>query len=258
MSPLVPSFLAYKLWLIWLVVAVALLIVKPWGGGFSWDEWCAVAAPLLLIHPSVRGIDVLIVGVAVSSLAWIFLGDQSGGWPELACLWGVLAAGTVVGMGAARGAAEGRYASGVCLEQNENLFFGSLSRELCRARRDGSSFVVLSVDRQAENSALSLRCVCELLDAELRAFADIAQVGERVLALVPEVDDDQYGPMLNRLMAKVESTDCGPIRIGMARFPQDAIFAEGLIEAADRKRIGKSDPGLSHVNFGHTERAVHS
>ena len=120
---------------------------------------------------------------------------------------------------------------------NEDVFFGALNRELCRARRDEGSFAVLSLDRRAGHPGTSLRCVCELLDAELRAYADIAQVGERVLALVPEVRGSQYEPLLKRLTARSKTTDCGEIRIGLARFPQDAICAEGLIDMADRKRL---------------------
>ena len=38
------------------------------------------------------------------------------------------------------------------------------------------------------------------------------------------------------LAAKAETALGGQIRIGLAHYPQDAIFAEDLIELADRKR----------------------
>jgi len=229
---------AYQLWIMWLVAAVGLLIAKPWGV-FSWDEWFAVAAPLLLIHPMVSRMFMLIGGLVVSGAAWIVVGDQAGGWPELACLWGVLAAGTVISFAATRSSRDGQSELGVVAPiANEDLFFDALNRELCRARRDEGSFAVLSVDQQiADHPDTSLRRVCELLDAELRAYADIAQVGERVLALVPELGDSQCAPFLQRLSARAKASDCGEIRIGLARFPQDAVCAKDLVDVADRKRL---------------------
>jgi len=238
MSFVMPRVSAYELWIVWLVVAVGLLIAKPWGV-FGWDEWFVVAAPLLLIHPMVSRMFVLIGGLVASSVAWISLGDQAGGWPELACLWGILTAGTVISFAATRSSHDGQSEPGVVAPiANEDLFFDALNRELCRARRDEGSFAVLSVDQQiVGHPDTSLRSVCELLDAELRAYADIAQVGERVLALVPGLGDSQYVPLLQRLSARAKASDCGEIRIGLARFPQDAVCAKDLIDVADRKRL---------------------
>lgn len=237
MTPVLPRVSAYQLWMVWLVTAVALLIAKPWGV-FGWDELFVVAAPLLLIHPMVRSMYVFIGGLAASSVAWIVVGDQAGGWPELACLWGGLAAGTVIGSTVTRNSRDGQSEPGVVAPiSNEGLFFDALNRELCRARRDEGSFAVLSVDQTAGPPDISLRRVCELLDAELRAYADIAQVGDRVLALVPEVADNQHVELLRRLMTSAKASGCGEIHIGLARFPQDAVCAEDLIDMADRKRI---------------------
>jgi hypothetical protein len=49
--------------------------------------------------------------------------------------------------------------------------------------------------------------------------------------------DSQYVPLLQRLSAKAKASDCGEIRIGLARFPQDAVCAKDLIDVADRKRF---------------------
>lgn len=252
MTPVLPHFSANKLWMVWLVTAVALLIAKPWGV-FSWDEWLAVAMPLLLIHPAVRRVDVFISGLVATSAAWVALGEQSGGWPELACLWGVLAAGIVVGFAAMRGSRDGQFPLGVVDPiTNQGLFFEALNRELCRARRDEGTFAVISVGRQAGHPDIALRSVCELLDAELRAYADIAQVGDRVLALVPNVGDSQYVPLIDRLMARSQTTDCGEICIGLARFPQDAICAKDLIDMADRKRLVRGVAKSSSESHSHT------
>ncbi len=253
MAPVLPPALVYKLWVVWLAVALALLIAKPWGV-FSWDEWLVVAVPLLLIHAGVRPLYVFLGGLAASSLAWMFLGDQSGGWPELACLGVVLVVGTVIGFIATRDDRDGQSKLGLMDPlTNEDLFLAALNRELGRARRDEGSFAVLSVDQKEGHPDKSQRLVCEFLDAELRVYADIAQVGERVLALVPEVSDDQYEPMSKRLMARAKTSSCGEINIGLARFPLDAVCAKDLINVADRRRlvrgvsVSSSDSSESHL-----------
>jgi hypothetical protein len=236
---------AYQLWIVWSVAATGLLMAKPWGL-FSWDEWIAVAAPLLLIHPMVSRKFVLIGGLAVSGAAWAVVGGPAGSFLELACLWGVLTVGTFIAFAATRSSHEGQSEPGSLAPlDTEGLFFDALNRELCRARRDEGSFAVLSVDQQIvghSDTPRSLRRVCELLDAELRAYADIAQVGDRALALVPGLADNQCVPMLLRLSARAEAYDCGEIRIGLARFPQDAVCAKDLIDIADRKRLVKGVP----------------
>lgn len=231
---------AYQLWIVWSVAAIGLLMAKPWGL-FGWDEWIAVAAPLLLIHPIVSVKFVLIGGLAVSGAVWFIVGGPAEGMLELACLWAVLTAGTFIASAATRSSHEGQSESGsVAAIDTEGLFLDALNRELCRARRDEGSFAVLSVDLQNaghSDTSRSLRRVCEFLDAELRAYADIAQVGDRALALVPGLADNQCAPMLLRLSARAKAYDCGEIRIGLARFPQDAACAKDLIDLADRKRL---------------------
>ncbi len=237
--PLIPPRVpGLKLWLVWFAVAVALLHAKPWGV-FGWDEWFACAAPLLLLHPAVRRIDALSIGLVVSSLAWIAVGEPSGGWPELACLWSVVVAGTAIGY-VARRAVGDMYSQMPIVPypvDAGDIFFVALGRELCRARRHDGSFVVLSVDQHSANPETSLRSVAELFNSELHAYADITTVGDRVLALVPEIREQEHRFLLRRLTAKAVTALGGEIRIGLARYPQDAIYAEDLIEAADRRRL---------------------
>ncbi|MEH6588782.1 MAG: hypothetical protein V7746_00920 [Halioglobus sp.] len=251
MIAILPRLPVYTLWLVWMATATAALIVKPWGN-FGWDEWLVITVPLMLLHPRARHLDVLVVGLITSGLVWFFLKDNSAGWSELACLWSALAAGTVVAYTATRGSRDRKVEPDNVLPlADEDTFFDALNRELCRARRDEGSFAVLSVDRHVGQGDASLGCVCELLDTEMRAYADIAQVGERVLVLVPEVGDSQHEPLLKRLQGNAESSGCGELRIGLARFPQDAVCADDLIDLADRKRLVRGvSPirGVSHVS----------
>jgi hypothetical protein len=248
MLRILPKVSAYKLWLAWIVTAVALLVAKPWGA-FSWSEWLAVALPLLLMHPAVGRRVVLIIGLVVITPVWMALGDQSGGWPELACLWVVLAIGTVIGFAATRAVSDEQLQQGALPPSiNVNPFFDALNRELCRARRDESTFAVLSVDRHAEHPSDSLHRVCELLNTELRAYADIAHIGDRVLVLVPNVLDDQYLPLLKRLTTRAAASDCGEIRIGLARFPQDAACVQDLINSADNARLERGIYRIPHAS----------
>ena len=252
--PRVPRLKLWLVWLVWLAVAVALLHAKPWGA-FGWDEWLACAAPLLLLHPAVRCMDALSIGLVVSSLAWITAGEPSGGWPELACLWSVVVAGTAIGYVARR--AEGDMYSQMpnvpYLVDAGDIFFAVLCRELCRARRHDGSFVVLSVDQHSANPEISLRSIAELLNSELHAYADITKVGDRVLALVPETRGEEHKFLLRRLTTKAVTALGGEIRIGLAGYPKDALYAEDLIEAADRKRLAG---GLAR-NYGVRDEGEH-
>ena len=49
------------------------------------------------------------------------------------------------------------------------------------------------------------------------------------------------------LAAKAETALGGQIRIGLAHYPQDAIFAEDLIELADRKRRARAGTPLEEA-----------
>ena len=237
MSAVRSQVTGFKLWLVWIVVAVGLLFAKPWGA-FGWDELAVCAAPLLLLHPAVRIMDVLSIGLVVTGLAWILAGEPSGGWPELAYLGGVLVIGLAIGYAAKRAEAD-RYARkpGVpSLEDPGSIFLVVLGRELSRARRHDSSFAVLSVDQNEANPEISLDSIAELLTSELHAYADTAKVGDRVLALVPEVSIEGQPFLLRRLTAKAVTALGGEIRIGLAHYPADAMFADDLVELADRRR----------------------
>ena len=127
-------FSGFRFWLIWNVAAVCLLYAKPWGA-FGWDELAVCAAPLLLLRPSMRRVNVLSIGLVVSSLAWITTGDQSGGWPELAYLGAVLVGGIMIGDAANRAEAARKTQSPdvTSLANAGDLFLFLLGRELSRA-----------------------------------------------------------------------------------------------------------------------------
>jgi hypothetical protein len=251
-----PSASALKTWLVWNVVAVALLLAKPWGS-FGWDELAACAAPLLLLHPAMRRVNVLTIGLVISSLAWIMAGEPSGGWPELVCLGSILVAGIAIGGSAVRAEAERNAQVPVVasLQDAGDLFLFVLGRELSRARRHDSPFAVLSVDPHSANPELSLDSIAEMLYRELHAYADTEKVGDRVLALVPEVSTEGQHFLVRRLETKAESELGGRIRIGLAHYPQDAMFAEALIDVADRKRCAVTD-GQKEV-AAHKEGTTH-
>ena len=237
MSQVRPGFPGFKLWLVWIVVAVALLYIKPWGA-FGWDELAVCAAPLLLLRRSIRRVDVLSIGLVVSSLAWYLAGEPAGGWQELAYLGGVLVVGIFIGH-AAREAEEESDAKSPAVSSRDSageVFLVVLGRELSRARRHDSTFAVLSVDEHPDNAGLALDAIAELLNSELHAYADTALVDDRVLALVPEISTEGQQFLLRRLTAKAVTALGGEIRIGMAHYPQDAMFAEDLIAEADRRR----------------------
>ena len=243
-----PSVTAVHLWLIWTVVAVALLYAKPWGP-FGWDELTVCAAPLLLLRSSMSRVNVLTIGLVVASLAWILAGEPSGGWLELACLASVLVVGIAAGDAARRAENYGTGQKSVVatLEEPADIFLFVLGRELSRARRHESSFAVLSADQHSAGSETSLDAIAELLDRELHAYADTVKVGDRVLALVPEVSTEGQHFLLRRLRSKA-ATELGVgIRIGLSHYPEDAKFAEDLIELADRSRCALASASVEHA-----------
>jgi hypothetical protein len=246
-----------KLWLVWIAVSVALLYAKPWGV-FGWDELAVCAAPLLLLHPAVRCLDVLSIGLVVSSLAWITAGELSGGWPELAYLGTVLVAGTAIGYAARRaeGVRSAQMAMVPSVVDAGDIFFVVLGRELSRARRHDSSFAVLSVDQDAASPELSLDSVAELLNSELHAYADTAKVGDRILALVPEISTEGRQFLLRRLTTKAVTALGGEIRIGLAHYPEEGLYAEDLIEVADRKRRTGAGAQMEETPYGAEDTAA--
>ncbi len=259
MSMIRPRVPGFKLWLVWIAVAVALLYAKPWGA-FGWDELAVCAAPLMLLHPAVRFMDVLSIGLVVSSLAWIMAGEPSGGWPELAYLGCVLVVGIAIGY-AARQTEADKYAQMPGVHSPEdagNIFFVVLDRELSRARRHIRSFAVLSVDQHEANPELSLDSIAALLTSELHAYADTAKVDDRILALVPEVTTEGQYFLRRRLAAKAVTELGGEIRIGLALYPQDAMFAEDLVEVADRNRRAGGGAQMNRVADDVDDTAVAS
>ncbi len=233
------SISSCQLGMVWLVVAVAMLIAKPWGE-FYWDEWVALATPVLFLHARVRRFDALIIGLAASGMAWFLLSTQSGGWLELACLWAVVVGGIIFGFAALRGDHVGwSYDRTSRRLSNENVFLDTLERELCRTRREEGSLAVLSVAWNTDNATNSLHEACKFLNTQLRAYADIAQVDGRVLALIPNTKESDCAPLLRRLLAKSERYHDGGLEFGLAHFPSDEICTAELIKTADRKRVVK-------------------
>jgi hypothetical protein len=209
------------------------------------------AAPLLLLRPSVSRINGLSIGLVVSSLAWILAGEPSGGWLELACLGSVLVAGIAIGDAARRAEADRNASVPVVTSLHEaaDIFLFVLGRELSRARRHDSSFAVLSVDQHSANPELSLGSIRDMLERELHAYADTVKVDDRVLALVPEVSTEGQHFLLRRLTTKAETALGGKIRIGLAHYPNDVMFAEDLIELADQKRCAWADASMKEAHF---------
>ena len=248
MSLIWPRVPGFRLWLVWIVIAMALLYAKPWGA-FGWDELAVCAAPLLLLHPAVRIMDVLSIGLVVTSLAWIIAGEPSGGWSELAYLGCVLVTGIAIGYSARRAEGNGKAQMPIVpsLEDPGDVFRVVLGRELSRARRHDCSFAVLSVDQHAKNPELSLDSIAELIISELHAYADTAKVDDRILALVPEISTEGQRFLLRRLETKAVAALGGQIRIGLAHYPQDAMYAEDLIVVADLMRRAGAD---AHMEGG--------
>jgi len=260
-----------QLWSIWTLAAAFALTANPWGQEGP-VEMLAVLSPFLLVLPRRVWREAgLAIGLPLLTLVW--LADPAD--PSVLRLlfaWCVFVGGTllaarvlesqrelesVVGSVAYADRSSAPDTSDDANRLGDRLakpLRQDIERELGRARRHDRSFAVLSAAIQPQsietNSAGLLgsdlmRALAEnrarlelhaLLRTELHVYCDVAIDDSRVLALIPEVNHDALEFLLERLAnAAHESLDF-PVQMGAGSFPADAICAEELIVAADRKR----------------------
>jgi hypothetical protein len=247
-----------RLLVLWVLTITTLTLANPLDR-FGWLEFAAALLPLLLlVDRRVQREPALAIGVPALTLLWLL----APGEPRILSLltaWGIygvgvwLAARTVESLGELESIA-GRVMFAHVDDATEEDFRLALDRELGRARRHDRSFAVLSAaahPRSLESDAGGhfrsglLRALAEnrarlelgeFLRAELHVYADVAPVGGRVLAVVPEVDEDTLGVLIERLSSACDEHFEFDVQIGAGSFPRDALCADELIDVADRNR----------------------
>jgi len=256
-----PSFLRQTTtrWALWMLGASALLLANPWAR-FGWGEWAAVLGPLLLAVDRRLGWE-LVLALGIPAVTLLVLVDPSPSTlARLAVVWPVFGVGVALGAAAIGRQAELEAIAGslgfASEAGEERPLARALERELGRARRHERPFAVLSIDVEAPAvegaavgelsretvQALALgrarRELLALVAAELHVYADVELAGDRLLALVPEVDETAASALVHRLSGRAAEELGVHVRIGVAGFPGDALCAEDLIVAADGARRG--------------------
>jgi len=222
---------------LWLLLAPFLLSAAPWGQ-LGWLEVAASLGPVAL------GLDRRVGAVAVGALGFVGLAllwqlDGEGRvLPRLAgavavFLVGVALAARAFARQAERLAQVGPGAGGFSAARGLDAFRSALERELARARRHEKGLLILSVACPSREG-VDLRAP---LSRELRLYAEIAAAKGRVLALVPEVEPQAVETFVKRVRTALEQGLDAPVAVGVARFPHDALGADGLVVAADAARL---------------------
>jgi hypothetical protein len=247
-----------RIWALWILVVPALSMINPWGE-LGWIELAAALCPLfMLVESRIKREAALAVGLPALTLMWLF-DSATTPLPRMLVGWVVFTIGVILAARTTRSQSEleeiaGRVAFAPHDPESVAKFHVALEREFGRGRRHDRPFAVLSaaahphsLDGDASGLFRSelLRSLAEnrarleledFLRAELHVYSDVAIVGPRVLALVPEVDDDALAILVERVRNSAEKTIDFDVQIGAGCFPRDAICAEDLIEVADRNR----------------------
>lgn len=145
---------------------------------------------------------------------------------------------------------------------NRRLFLERLGRETERARRGQKSLSALVIDLDHfkrvndEHGHLRgdevLRAVARILEENVRRHETVARYGgEEFVVLLPECKKPQALLVAEKLRAAVAERPIGglpiTISIGVATLPDDAVTAEGLIDAADRALFAAKRAGRNRV-----------
>jgi hypothetical protein len=247
-----------KLWAIWILGASSLLLANPWGE-LGWIELAAALAPLLMIVERRIGREpALAFGLPALTLMWL-AHPAHGPMLQLVAIWGVFVGGVLLAARAIQSQSEleaiaGQVAFAPIDTTRNPQFELALERELGRARRHERPFAILSAAPHLHppetdpsgffrtellRSLTETRALLELRDflrGELHIYAEVETQGQRVLALVPEVDEDTLAFLLERLKNAAEEHFDFEVRLGAGRFPRDAVCADELIATADRNR----------------------
>jgi lipopolysaccharide/colanic/teichoic acid biosynthesis glycosyltransferase len=132
-----------------------------------------------------------------------------------------------------------------------------LPEEYLRATRRGDSVVVVAIDVDGDKPRV-LRRHRESLEASVRRTDHVAPTygGSTLLALLTVQTDVQEPCVVGRLVERLMSAGTTPQRIGVARYPNDLVSPDELVQLAlDRRRLQSAQsaqsvqpaPGPSHA-----------
>jgi hypothetical protein len=248
----------WMLWGIWILTASILLFANPWIG-FSWPELVACIGSLMLaVDRRTRRETLLAVGLPMIALLAVV--DANGvSVARLVADWFFFIGAVLLGARAVEDQVEleaiaGHLVLGSDPERALAEFKKSVESEIARARRHERSFVILSfaplahsVKQQASAPGGSLvlarlaeaRWILELrevLSDENHLYAAVTATQDRVLCLIPEVNETEIDALSKRLAVASLDRLGLEIETGLASFPRDALRCDDLIATADEAR----------------------
>lgn len=244
-------------WSAFALAAGVLFLAFP-DPAFGWPQLIAVMGPyaLLLDRRIAAGWFAVVAAALLVLLAASAPSAQR--WVDLGVALFVLLAGTMLAAASVRRLREiediaGGIVTGAASRRTKGLA-RSLERELARARRHSREFALVSAAPAPHSIATqhadpvsrrtlqtiaeqrSLLAIAEMLRSQLHAYCEVAVAPGRVLALVPETTAAAANDLQERLQRHLAATLDDEVRLGVARFPADAVTADSLVEAADGAR----------------------
>ena len=160
---------------------------------------------------------------------------------------------------------------------NRRHFDNQLDKEILRARRNGQSFSLLTLDLD-DFKAYNDRFTQSAGDIALQEFAGILNDSVREVDTVARIGGDEFGILLlegnaegaqtlaQRIIQRFQRhllpgdketrTERLSVSIGVASFPSDSFDKAGLVNKADRAlRMARSSGGGQALSFGETADA---
>lgn len=217
------------LWLAWIAVATAAFTAFPLGP-MGLLGWMGAAGPLLhriLPHVGAKRMSVVGIGAIAlvafvsSNLAWYEIVI-----PPMSFLFGLLLAPVPI---------TGYEDPGIetFSANSEHLFQLALAREVGRARRHERPLTLVSATCDQGGDLKALEAA---IASQIHIYAQIFQIEDRLMLIVPELDRDGYRALEARILQAAEARQLHSVALGVASFPEGECTASGLVAVAGTDR----------------------
>jgi hypothetical protein len=120
--------------------------------------------------------------------------------------------------------------------ENKEACLALLASEVGRARRHERPLRVVALayqdssERTTNESALAL--LKQAVQDEVHVYCPVYQFETHVVAVVPELQDEDLAALVGRLQDAAIVQSLSPINLGSAAFPDEAVTSVGLLEKA--------------------------
>ena len=224
----------YALWSVWMMLAVFFVVAVPLGAWGLLGGIAAVAPLVLLVKPRLYRRHALLIGLLAISGVALVSGGVGGVLAILASV-GLLS----VGIGLAPGVSERRsLVDGAPVKhiENKEACLELLAAEVGRARRHQRPLRVVALGYQDSTERTTnehqLFLLKQAVQQEVHVYCPVYQLETHVVAVVPELQEDDLDALVNRLYTTIKLQALHPVNAGVAAFPVDAVTSVGLLNKA--------------------------